>query len=258
MTDSQPSTPPSDAAVRGLAVVGFVALVALGIWLAIYSSRFVPAAVGRLGSAAVYVGSLFVSSPSSGLAVVPTASTTIPFGGIGAASTTPAAATSTAATSKRPTAKPAKPVVPAAGNQTSETYPLGTAAPALYGLPDLAVTIGAVGYLTSSSTNSFVAATTVPQGAIPAVKFTVKNIGTNVAEPWRFSAAIPTATNYLYQSIPQQSLNPGDYIDFTLGFSQPTPGANRTITITANYDHAIPESNTENDTATAELTILGS
>jgi len=243
-----------EAATRGLAIVGFIALVALGMWLAIYLSRYVPTAVGRLGSAATYVGSIFIPKASAPhLAVVPPATTTTPV--------LTAAATSTATTTppKKRSSGVGYGVTPREpGQQSSTTQTIGAGTPAYYGLPDLAVTITAVGYMTSSSTDSFVAANTVPHNAIPAVKFTVKNVGTNVAGPWRFSASIPTATDYLYQSVVQQGLNPGDYIDYTLGFSQPLTGTDKTITITANYDHSITESTTNNNTATAQVTILGS
>lgn len=252
-----------DAAVQGLAIVGFIALVALGMWLAIYFSRYVPAAVGRLGSAATYVSSIFIpKSPSSHLVVVPPTATST--GSAAATSTTPSSSPATPTTKPAPVRAGGQPsgtgssVAREPGQQSASAQVIGSGQPSYYGLPDLAVTIEAVGYLTSSSTSSFVAATTVPHGAIPAVKFMVKNVGTNVAGPWRFSASIPTATNYLYQSVPQQSLNPGDYIDYTLGFSQPLTGTNKTITITANYDHSVTESNTNNDTATAQVTILGS
>src|SRR3989338_5301903 len=65
-------------AATGLAVLGFVAIVAAGMWLAVYSSRYVPAVVNGAGSAAGYLGSGFTRSPAS-LSVVPssTASSTI-------------------------------------------------------------------------------------------------------------------------------------------------------------------------------------
>ena len=245
MDSTETTGPARRAAIHGLAAVGFVTLIALGIWLAVYSARYVPSAVGRLGAAAVSLSQVFTSAPAPSLSIVPTASTTIPFG-----------ASSTASTGTAQTAP--KPVPPTAGAETGGTYQIGSGAPALSGLPDLVVTISAVGYLTSTSTSSFVATTTVPYGENPAVKFTVKNIGTNVAGPWRFSASIPTSSNSIYQSVPQQSLNPGDYIEYTLGFSQPNAGANQTISVTANFDHAVTESNTNNNSASAKLTILGS
>lgn len=238
-----------EAAVTGLAVVGFIALVAAGMWLAVYSARYMPTIATRIGAAAVSLGSVFGSDNTPSLSVIPTASTTIPFG-----NGTSTAATTTPAAPSTPVSHPSN---PSAGTKTSTTTATGGTG-YLYGQPDLIVTINAVGYLTSSSTDSFVAATTIPHGMTPAVRFTVKNVGTNVAGSWRFSASLPTTSNPIYQSIPQQSLNPGDYIDFTLGFTQPTAGSNETISVTADYDHSVGESNENNNSTTASITILGS
>lgn len=240
--------------VTTLAVVGFIALVAAGIWLAVYSTRYVPAVVNRVGTAAVYLGSVFTPSPSPSLTVVPTASTTIPFGETG--STTGVGEGSVV--SKPVT--PAKPLSTTAGEKTSTTQQISGAqtSPVLSGLPDLILIINSIGYLATASTDSFVAASTVPSGNRPAVSFTVKNIGTNVMSSWRFSASIPTQTAYIYQSQPQQSLNPGDSIDYILGFDQPIAGSGKVISVTVNFDHTIGESNTNNNSASAQITILGS
>lgn len=236
------------AGLMALAIVGFIALVAAGMYLAVYSARYVPTTISKIGSAAVALSSVFTHGPS-GLAVVPgsTSTTTIPFGDstttTSTTTTTPPASTGTGATTAGP-------------ETTTSTQIGGTTAPAAYfGLPDLAVNITSVGYLTTNSPDSFVAAAVVPNGYRPAVKFTVKNIGTNVAGAWRFSAVIPTTIGFQYQSVAQQPLNPGDSIDYTLGFDQATTGTGETISITANFDNAIAESNSGNDTATALVTV---
>lgn len=237
------------AGLMTLAVVGFVALVLVGMYLAVYSARFVPGAVSRIGAAAVALTSVFTPAPHAGLAVIPPeASTTIPFGqGDGSSSL---ATSSTSAPVKH------VPVATRPGTETSATIPVGGTGVAAYsGLPDLVVTINAVGYLSNTNTASFVAAAIVPHGSRPAVKFTIKNNGTNVAGPWRFSASIPTSTVFIYQSTQQQLLNPGDSIDYTLGFDQATIGANQTISISTNFDHAISESNTSNNNASASVTV---
>ncbi len=247
-------SPARRAVVTGLAVTGFIALVTLGIWFAIYSTRFVPRVVDRIGLAAVYLGSVFTPSSEPSLSVVPTASTTIPFDEASSTISTSAEAGSTTAAQTTRT-----PLPTTAGDETHATYPLsGTSTPALSGLPDLITKINAVGYLATSSADSFVASTTVPAGGRAAVSFTIKNIGTNATGPWRFSASIPTQTAYIFQSEPQQSLNPGDSIDYTLGFDQANTGAGKTISVTANFDHAVTESNTDNNSASAQVTILGS
>lgn len=253
MESNTTSAPARQAAVGGLAVVGFVALITLGLLLGVYAGRFVPDIASGIGSAAVYLGSVFTPNSDSSSPLVAatstnpflsTSSTTISFGGSPA--TTPA---------------PKRPVARTPGSETSGTYPLGgsaTTTATLYGLPDLTVTIDAIGYLATTSAESFVASSTVPAGSRPAVRFTVKNSGTNRAGPWVFSASIPTQTSYLYQSQPQQALLPGDSIQYTLGFDQANTGANQPVSITVNYDRAVTESNTTNDSASASLTILGS
>ncbi|MFA6415025.1 MAG: CARDB domain-containing protein [Candidatus Paceibacterota bacterium] len=247
-------TPANRTVVHVLAVVGFVALIGASMWLAAYSTRYVPAVVGRIGSAAVYLGSLFTpAEPSLSVISTPVASTTISFGD----------ASSTLATTADPvTSKPVKSVVPTAGEKTNGTYQIsGTASaqPAvLSGFADLVVNIDTIGYLATSSADSFVANTTVPNGNRPAVRFTIKNIGTNVTGSWRFSASIPTQTAYIYQSQPQQSLAPGDSISYTLGFDQANRGSEQTISVTANFDHTVTESNVNNNSTSAKITILGS
>lgn len=239
--------------LNSFAIIGFIALMVLGIWFAIYSTRFVPRAVDGIDSAAVYLGSLFVSSSEPSLSVVPIASTAIPFED---ASPTPAVVSSTDATASTPI-KPS-PVAPTAGDKTSGVYQIsGTGTPVLSGLPDLQATIDAVGYLTTSSTDSFVASQTVPAGSRAAVRFTIRNIGTNATGAWRWSASIPTTSNQIYQSATQQSLSPGDYIDYTLGFDQANRGAGQMISVSANFDNSVTESTTNNNNASATVTILG-
>lgn len=242
-------------AINGLAVVGFVALIAFGIWLAVYSTRFVPSVVNGIGSAAVYLGSVFVPSTKPSLSVVTTdtASTTIYFGN--ANSTIQTDVTTDPNTPVR------EKIVPmTAGTSTSNTYQISgaTTTVALSGLPDFITNITAVGYLAATSTESFVSTSTVPSGGRAAIKFTIKNIGTNKTGSWRFSVSIPTQTSYIFQSQYQQSLAPGESIDYTLGFDQATAGSGKMISVTANFDRAIGESNTNNNSASVQLTILGS
>lgn len=243
------------AAINGLAIVGFIALVAGGMWLAVYTAQYVPAAISRLGAAAVTFTQIFNPAPNPGLSVVENATTTIPFGN----ATTTTATSTTAATTTKPSTGATTPAQPVAGTPTSGTYPIGTgpATPGnLYGLPDLTVVITSVGYLNTSDASSFVAASKVPSGKRPAVKFTVRNAGTNVTSSWRFTAEIPTKRDYTFRSPTQQALNPGESIDYTLGFDQADRGDNQKITIEVNSDESFKESNTGNNTISATLTVL--
>lgn len=246
MNNSEINTESRQTALACLAAVGFFALVGAGVWLAIYSTRFVPEIVNSAGEAGVYLGSILIPNHKPGISVVqtPTASTTISFG--------------TDATSTQATSTASKQIATTAGTETNGVYQIsGTTAPILSGLPDLIVNINATGYLATSSASSFIASSVVHSGSLPAVSFTIKNIGTNATGAWRFSASIPTQTVYIYQSQLQQSLNPGDSIDYIIGFNQANTGTNETVSITANPDHLIAESNTNNNSASAEMTILG-
>ncbi len=231
--------------------MGFITLIVLGIGLAIYSARFVPTAVSRIGSAAVELSQLFVPASKNNLTVVPQQ---IPFG---TATTTATSTTATATATSTPL--PGTAVVPAAttpGPKTTSTYPAGgTASTAtLYGQPDLAVSITDVGYLTNNSTDSFVSGVIVPSGDNAAVKFSVTNIGTNISGSWIFNANLPTNTSFIFTSNPQQSLRPGERIDFTLGFDRAQSGI-RQITITADPNNQVSESNETNNTAVSNITI---
>lgn len=248
MNTEQTSTPIRQTAINGLAIAGFVALVAAGIWLAIYSTRFVPTAVNGVGAAAVYLGSVLTPTDDASISVAPTTQTTISFGNESSAPTTITTPIS-----------PNQIIAQTAGEKTSGAYQIGgpTTTNVLSGLPDFVVSIGAAGYLTAVSADSFVVSSTVPSGSRPAIKFTIKNIGANRSGGWRFSASIPTQTAYIYQSPLQQSLNPGDRIDYTLGFDQPIAGADKIISVIANFDNSVGESNMDNNSASAKLTILG-
>jgi hypothetical protein len=262
MNETQFKTTHRTAILHTLAVVGFVALVGASMLLAVYSTRFVPNIAGRLGSAAVFLGSVFTPSSEPSLTVVPTsiASTTISFADA-SSSVSSIAPSSVSTIPKVATATPAK-STPTQGPKTTSTIQIGGSAPIAAapqtGLPDFVVTIDAIGYLATTSTDSFVASLNVPVGNRPAVKFTIKNVGGNDGSPWRFSASIPTQTAYIYQSQPQQPLASGDSIAYVLGFDQATKGPGQLISISANFDRAVPESNPNNNSASAAITVLAS
>lgn len=239
------------AAVHGLAVVGFITLILLGIMLAIYSARFVPAAVSRVGSAAVYLSQVFEPAKKTDLTVVPQ---TVSFAATTTASTTLANATSTTVTSPL-LGNTGTPVATNAGPKTTTTINAGGASTApLYGQPDLAVTITQTGFLTGNSTDDFVAGTSVPRGDNAAVKFSVTNVGTNISGTWTFKATLPTSNTFTYNSNPQQSLRPGEHIEYTLGFNQAQTG-NRTLTVTVDPNNLVSESSEANNSAASSITI---
>lgn len=104
------------------------------------------------------------------------------------------------------------PVAPSATASPAPSYvytPAPVPAPQLYGAPDLRVQILSV----------------MPYGNRYIMQFMVENTGTNVAwSGWNFNAFLPLNPAYTYIAPPQQTLNPGDKIVYTLTFDAPRYG----------------------------------
>lgn len=246
------SSPARRAAVNGLAIVGFIVLVIIGMALAVYAARLVPAAVSGIGSAAVYLSSqVFPANEGEAeLAVVPDAET-VPFG-----------EDATIATSTDTT--PDSPTTPGqtggtgivAGTPSTIVIPVQVPASTnYYGLPDLVVESVVTGYLNTSSTDSFRASDEVPGNKRGAVKFTIANRGTNVSPRFEFEVEVPTTRAYTYNSKTQQSLRPGERIEYVLGFDRARSGDNRTITIDVDPDNDVNESNESNNDRSVRVDI---
>jgi len=237
------------AAVNGLAIVGFIVLVIIGMALAVYAARFVPKAVSNIGSAAVYLSSqVFSDEGDTDLVVVPPTET-VPFGDDVVVATTTATTTTTVT--------PPTPVTnPRPGTQTTVVTTVTGTAPANYsGLPDLVVENVTTGYLNSADTSTFRSSNEVPDGKRGAVKFTIANRGTNISERFDFEVELPTSRSYTYKSKSQQTLRPGERIEYVLGFDQAREGNDRTITITVDAGRDINESNENNNDRSVTVDI---
>ncbi|MDB5245426.1 MAG: Peptidase sortase-like protein [Parcubacteria group bacterium] len=245
--------PSRRAAINSLAVVGFIALIIIGIGLAIYSARYVPIAVSRIGTAAVSLSQVFRPAHTDpALQVVSLASTTLPI-----ENDVPTTTATTTVTFPTATTTPVKTTTAGTPGTTTHTVVTTTTTrPAPYGLSDLSVIVTQVGYLDNGTTDSFIGATSIPYGKTGAVKFTVRNIGTNVSGNWNFRADVPTYPSFSFTSPDQQSLLPGDQIDYTLGFDRGQQGNNRVITITVDPSNYVSEQNENNNSASGPVTVL--
>lgn len=244
------------AAVNALAIVGFIALIIIGIGLAIYSARYMPKISSRLGGAAISLSSIFNRNSEEPALQVVTATSTLPFGD---ESVTTASSTDSSSDqdSKSNGSKNTSGTSGTSGSVTRYTTITTTSTVAPYGNPDLQVTITDVGYLRSKGdTDTFVASDSVPSGRDAAVKFTVKNIGTNVTGSWKFQATVPTSSsNTTFTSPTQDSMNPGDTGQFVLGFEHSRSGNNRLITIKVDSSKNVDESNEGNNTDTETIDL---
>lgn len=240
----------SAKAVNALAIIGFVALVGGGISLAVFGARFVPTAVSGLSSAAVSLSSVFVGNNEP--KTDDTTATTTPATTEETATTTPAVATTTPAVA---TSTPTKPVTvtPSPGQQTVDVSQVG-GTPALFGQADLVTTITANGYFTATSTTNLIATTTIPTNAAHVVvRFKIQNKGTNIAPAgWAFTANLPSGIK-TYPS--QQSLLPGERIEYELYFDRPASGSTPTVSISADVNNFVGESNEANNVAATTFII---
>lgn len=123
------------------------------------------------------------------------------------------------------------------------------------GFVDLAVNILGVGVV-STTTNEFSVASIIPRGARGGVRFEVVNLGTKASGGWSFNAPLPTLPFFIFQSVTQPSLNPGDRIEYVIGFdSVDTRTSTGTIVINVDPTSSVKESNENNNLARVTVNI---
>jgi hypothetical protein len=232
-------SPARRAAVNALALVGFIALLAFGIWLAIYTVRKLPE-ISERGGAAAFLSSIFRGAdeePEGNLEVV-TSTTTLPI------LEEEIIATST----------PVQGGSPAPSGRPIYTTVVTTVEPiAPYGKADLTVDITAVGYCASDRPSSFRQSRDIDDDRNGGVQFTIKNIGTNNTGRWDFTYVLPTSATE--RPVIGRSLAPGDAIDYTLCYERPRAGDNRTISVRVDSDRDVDESNEGNNSDSVTVDI---
>lgn len=234
------------AAVNTLAVIGFIALLIIGIGLAIYSARNFPKLSSRLNGAAVVLSSIFHAKDEQPTLNVVTATTTLPIGAAVAATTT--ATTTTATHTSGGAIHAGSPVTTVVTTTPTPVAP--------YGNPDLAVTVTDVGYtMQPGDTSTFTGSNDVPSGKNGAIKFSVTNVGTNVSGNWTFAVDIPTSPSQHFVAPMQESLNPGDRIDFVVGFDRGYDTGKKTITVTVDPDNRTNDINKSNNVSTRWVVV---
>ncbi len=139
------------------------------------------------------------------------------------------------------------------GPKTQKTYPVtGTGASSATGKPDLAVTILDIGTVDKTS-GAYTATTTLKSTDRIAVRFQVANIGTKATGAWYFNAVLPTYPSYIFSSDAEQSLNPGDRIEFTVGFDDVAQANGNIVVINADPTGSINEISKANNIASTTI-----
>ncbi|TAJ14792.1 hypothetical protein EPO56_01730 [Patescibacteria group bacterium] len=105
------------------------------------------------------------------------------------------------------------------GPETRVTYPIGGArASDPNGYVDLSARVIEVGVV-DKTTGVFTASSTPSRANTRiAVRFAVENLGTKTSPQFDFNAILPTQPSNIFSAPMQQALNPGDRIEFTVGF----------------------------------------
>ncbi|OHA18666.1 MAG: hypothetical protein A2664_00360 [Candidatus Taylorbacteria bacterium RIFCSPHIGHO2_01_FULL_46_22b] len=140
-----------------------------------------------------------------------------------------------------------------AGTTTQKVYPItNTKTPAPYGKTDLAPRVLEIGVI-NKITNEFTATSSLRVYDRIAVRFVVENLGSSASGHWQFSAVLPTFPMHIFESEGQQSLEPGDRIEYTIGFDQVEPDVDGRFVINVDPTSSIAEASESNNIATTTI-----
>lgn len=236
---------PKGAALNSLAIVGFVALIIIGILATIYAASFIPKMLrgtNSNGSAAAYLSGL-TDQPANTATVATTPTTPAQTGTVTA---TPLTTTPT-----ETTPAPTTPVTKTIYKYV--TVPASNPVASYSGLSDLTVSIIDRGYLQGGS---FISSNSVPSGYQGAVKYRISNIGTNSSGSYRVDIRVETNNGTDNDSVTGGSLPPGRSVEGTGSFDA-TSGGTAIIRLTVDASDVVPESNENNNTETTTMVING-
>lgn len=266
--------PRQAAAVSSLAIVGFVALIVIGILATIYAASFIPRLFNGSsttstddGGAAVYLSDVTPEQPADTGA--PAASGDIPYAvgtptGTSVTQTTQTGTPYTAPTQTTTYTQPQtqqtssnNPVTRTiyryvTGTSGATTYGYGTGYGSYYGSPDLAIVITEKGYM---SGNVFIPSTNVPSGYQGAVKYRVTNNGASIGGSYRVDIRVTTPRGTDTDSVTGNGLAAGASVIGTGRFDANYRGtATIRLTVTSLSGS---DTNSGNNTDTESISVRG-
>jgi hypothetical protein len=134
--------------------------------------------------------------------------------------------------------------VPGSGTVTSDPN----------GEVDLRVSLVALGTSDNIRGDDFTETDNFDEDDYITIKFEVRNIGTKTSDDWEYEAKLPTSPSYTYDSKEQDGLRPGDRIEFTLTFEDPSDRKNE-IVITVDPDDDTDDDNRSNNRLVVDVEI---
>lgn len=126
-----------------------------------------------------------------------------------------------------------------------------------FGKSDLQVTLIGTGIIDSAS-KQFIQTNYAGYNDKIAIKFEVKNIGTNISGVWKLRINTPSKTTPYYDSEYQISIKPKDRIIFTTSFDSPISTGINTAYITADPLNMVDEISENNNQLIVPIKIEGS
>jgi len=127
---------------------------------------------------------------------------------------------------------------------------------AYYGKSDLAISVIGTGIIDPAS-GQFMLTNYAGANDEVAIRFEVKNIGTNVSGAWKLRINSPSKTTPYYDSAYQTSIRPGDKIIYTTSFDSPTSIGINTAYITADPLNMVDETLENNNQISVPIKIEG-
>lgn len=134
---------------------------------------------------------------------------------------------------------------------TTKPIVIGVPAPTYYSKADLSINLLSVGIL-DKTTSQFTQTNTIYAGNTVAIKFEIKNIGGTNTGTWNFKADLPSLSEPNFISDSQQSLKPGDKIQYILSFDNPING---NVVVSADYLNQVDELSSNNNILTIPLSV---
>ncbi|MFH1454714.1 MAG: PKD domain-containing protein [bacterium] len=125
-----------------------------------------------------------------------------------------------------------------------------------FGKPDLQTTLIATGIIDPAS-KQFMQTNYAGFNDEVAMKFQVKNIGTNVSGAWKLRINTPSRTTPYYDFVNQTSIKPGDRIVYTTSFDNPLATGINTAYITADPLNMVNEDSESNNLLIVPIKIEG-
>lgn len=134
------------------------------------------------------------------------------------------------------------------GEQVNYSGGVGTEPHAGSGKADLVIRFKELGYL-DRTTNAFTPVTgSVDRSQRIGVKFDVVNVGgSSTGRQWNFNAYLPVSPAFIYNAEMQQILNPGEKIEYTLGFDRLLDQRSNTLRILLDGGNLVDEANEGNN-----------